>query len=134
MTLLWGEWYDEQGVHKKRRPRRLGAVDRLKRVRYLSVDEFFYVKQKTNRIPKVTLPSPSLWANFWSRKYSGHVYPTLDAFLADIVGILRAEVAELGRRGATCFKSMRPTGILADPRTAFLKNGLGLPSGSPRHD
>ncbi|HEX4987522.1 MAG TPA: methionine synthase, partial [Candidatus Binatia bacterium] len=88
-AFLWGEWYDEQGLQRKRRPRRLGAVGELKRVRYLSVDEFSYLKSKTKRIPKITLPSPSLWANFWSPKYSREVYPTLDAFLADIVNILR---------------------------------------------
>ena len=69
-AFLWGEWYDETGVKKTRRPRRLGAVAKLKRLRFLSADEFSYLKGKTNRIPKVTLPSPSLWANFWSPKYS----------------------------------------------------------------
>ncbi|HTN70148.1 MAG TPA: hypothetical protein VMO00_03575 [Methylomirabilota bacterium] len=125
-AFLWGEWYDEQGAHKKRRPRRLGAVDRLKRVRYLSADEFSYLKQKTNRIPKVTLPSPSLWANFWSPKYSAHVYPTLDAFFADIVEILREEVAELVRRGATYIQIDAPHyGLLLDPRTRAFYEKLG---------
>src|ERR1043166_1782307 len=38
-AFLWGEWYDQQGARRKRRPRRLGAVDKLKRLRYLSADE-----------------------------------------------------------------------------------------------
>ncbi|MGE5059939.1 MAG: methionine synthase, partial [Betaproteobacteria bacterium] len=78
-AFLWGEWHDEQGVQRKRRPRRLGAVARLKRLRYLSAHEFSYLKSKTNQIPKITLPSPGLWANFWSPKYSGAAYPTLEA-------------------------------------------------------
>ncbi len=69
-AFLWGDWYDDEGVQKTRRPRRLGAIAKLKRLRYLSVDEFSYLKNKTNRIPKITLPSPGLWANFWSPKYS----------------------------------------------------------------
>lgn len=117
-AFLWGEWYDEQGVQKKRRPRRLGAVGKLQRLRYLSADEFSYLKSKTNRIPKITLPSPSLWANFWSPKYSGQVYPTLDAFLADIVNILREEVTELVRQGATYIQIDAPHyGLLLDPKT-----------------
>ena len=117
-AFLWGEWYDEQGVQRKRRPRRLGAVAKLKRVRYLSANEFSYVKSKTKRIPKITLPSPSLWANFWSPKYSREVYPTLDAFLADIVNILREEVAELVRLGATYIQIDAPHyGLLLDPKT-----------------
>jgi 5-methyltetrahydropteroyltriglutamate--homocysteine methyltransferase len=117
-AFLWGEWFDEQGVQRKRRPRRLGAVAKLKRVRYLSADEFSYLKGKTKRIPKITLPSPSLWANFWSPKYSRHAYPTLDAFLADIVNILREEVAELVRLGATYIQIDAPHyGLLLDPKT-----------------
>jgi 5-methyltetrahydropteroyltriglutamate--homocysteine methyltransferase len=117
-AFLWGEWYDQQGALKKRRPWRLGAVEKLKRRRYLSADEFSYLKSKTNRIPKVTLPSPSLWANFWSPKYSKVPYPTLDAFLADIVGILREEVTELVRLGATYIQIDAPHyGLLLDPKT-----------------
>jgi 5-methyltetrahydropteroyltriglutamate--homocysteine methyltransferase len=118
-AFLWGEWYDEQGVQRKRRPRRLGAIAKLKRVRYLSADEFSYLKSKTKRIPKITLPSPSLWANFWSPKYSREVYPTLDAFLADIVNILREEVTELVRLGATYIQIDAPHyGLLLDPKTS----------------
>jgi 5-methyltetrahydropteroyltriglutamate--homocysteine methyltransferase len=117
-AFLWGDWYDEQGVQRTRRPRRLGAVGKLKRIRYLSADEFSYLKSKTNCIPKVTLPSPSLWSNFWSPKYSRDAYPTLDAFLADIVNILREEVAELVRLGATYIQIDAPHyGLLLDPKT-----------------
>jgi 5-methyltetrahydropteroyltriglutamate--homocysteine methyltransferase len=125
-AFLWGEWYDKRGVQKKRRPRRLGAVAKLKRLRYLSADEFSYLKSKTNRIPKVTLPSPSLWGNFWSPKYSREAYPTLDAFLADIVNILREEVAELVRLGATYIQIDAPHyGLLLDPKTRRFYEKLG---------
>jgi hypothetical protein len=45
-AFLWGEWYDETGVKKTRRPRRLGAVGKLKRLDYLSAGEFSYLKGK----------------------------------------------------------------------------------------
>src|SRR5262247_2413049 len=125
-AFLWGEWYDEKGVKKTRRPRRLGAVGKLKRLHYLSVHEFSYLKSKTNRIPKVTLPSPSLWGNFWSPKYSKAAYPTLDAFLADIVNILHEEVAELVRLGATYVQIDAPHyGLLLDPKTRIFYEKLG---------
>jgi 5-methyltetrahydropteroyltriglutamate--homocysteine methyltransferase len=117
-AFLWGEWYDEEGVQRKRRPRRLGAIAKLERLRYLSADEFSYLKSQTTRIPKVTLPSPGLWANFWSPKYSREAYPTLDSFLADIVKILRDEVKELTRLGASYIQLDAPHyGLLLDPRT-----------------
>src|SRR5215510_7022782 len=125
-AFLWGEWYNEKGVQKTRRPRRLGAVAKLKRLRYLSAEEFSYLKRKTNRIPKVTLPSPSLWGNFWSPKYSKAAYPTLDAFLADIVKILHEEVAELVRLGATYVQIDAPHyGLLLDPKTRVFYEKLG---------
>lgn len=125
-AFLWGEWHSDEGVQKKRRPRRLGAVSKLKRHRYLSADEFSYLKRKTNRIPKVTLPSPGLWANFWSPKYSRDAYPTLDAFLSDIVQILREEVAELSRLGAGYIQIDAPQyGLILDPKTLGFYEGLG---------
>ena len=125
-AFLWGEWYDETGVKKTRRPRRLGAVGKLKRLSYLSADEFSYLRSKTNRIAKVTLPSPSLWANFWSPKYSREAYPTLHAFLADIVNILREEVTELVRLGATYIQIDAPHyGLLLDPKTRRFYEKLG---------
>lgn len=125
-AFLWGEWHDEQGVQRKRRPRRLGAVARLKRLRYLSAHEFSYLKSKTNQIPKITLPSPGLWANFWSPKYSGAAYPTLEAFLADITSILREEIAELVRLGACYIQIDAPHyGLLLDPKTRAFYEALG---------
>jgi methionine synthase II (cobalamin-independent) len=125
-AFLWGEWHDEQGVQRKRRPRRLGAVAKLKRLRYLSADEFSYLKGTTNRIPKITLPSPGLWANFWSPKYSGPAYPTLEAFLADITAILREEIAELVRLGACYIQIDAPHyGLLLDPKTLPFYEKLG---------
>jgi 5-methyltetrahydropteroyltriglutamate--homocysteine methyltransferase len=125
-AFLWGEWYDEQGVQKKRRPPRLGANGKLKRRRFLSADEFCYLQSKTQRVVKVTLPSPGLWANFWSPKYSRDAYPTLDLFLADVAQILRDEVVELVRLGARYIQIDAPHyGLLLDPRTRAFYEKLG---------
>lgn len=125
-AFLWGEWYDEQGVYRKPRPRALGATSKLIRNHYLSVDEFLYLKNKTKRIPKITLPSPGLWANFWSAEHSRAAYPTLDSFLADVAQILRDEVKELARLGATYIQIDAPHyGLLLDPRTRVFYEKLG---------
>ena len=125
-AFLWGEWYDDHGVYPRTRPRALGATSKLARRRYLSVDEFVYLKNKTSRIPKVTLPSPGLWANFWSAERSREAYPTLDSFLADVVEILRDEVKELARLGATYVQIDAPHyGLLLDPKTRVFYEGQG---------
>lgn len=117
-AFLWGEWHEERGTQKRERPARLGVVQKLRRERYLSADDFSYLKAKTTRIPKITLPSAGLWANFWSAERSREIYPTLDAFFADIVQILRDEVKELVRLGATYIQLDAPHyGLLLDPET-----------------
>jgi 5-methyltetrahydropteroyltriglutamate--homocysteine methyltransferase len=117
-AFLWGEWHDRKGLLRKPRPQKLGATGKLVRKRYLSADEFSYLKSKTNRIAKITLPSAGLWANFWSREYSSAVYPTLDGFLSDVVQILRDEVQELVRLGATYIQIDAPQyGLMLQPET-----------------
>ena len=65
---LWGEWHGDADVGDKtvERPATLGVVGKLRRVRHLSVEEFVYARARTDREIKVTLPSPSLFANLWS--------------------------------------------------------------------
>ena len=119
-AFLWGEWHGnpEVGNWVLARPSNLGVVDKLRRKRHLSVEEFTYLRARTRRIAKITLPSPTLWVNFWSRKRSGHVYPTVESYLSDVVEILRAEVEELTRLGATYIQIDAPHyGLLLDPHT-----------------
>lgn len=119
-AFLWGDWKgdEEVGDWSRDRPRQLGVTGKLRRKRHLSVEEFVYLRGHTTRIPKITLPSPSLWVNFWSPEHSTGAYPTLDSFLADVVDILREEVEELVRLGATYIQIDAPHyPLLLDRRT-----------------
>jgi len=102
-AFLWGEWCGDPQVGNRSlpRPSNLGVVGKLRRRRHLSAEELTYLRARTRRIAKVTLPSPSLWVNFWSRDRSGQVYRTVESYLSDVVEILREEVEELVRLGAT---------------------------------
>jgi 5-methyltetrahydropteroyltriglutamate--homocysteine methyltransferase len=101
-AFLWGDWHsDVLGEMNIQRPPELGVSAKLRRKRHLAAEDFTYLRSRATRIPKVTLTSPSLYANLWSKERSGEVYPTLDDFLADVVAIYRDEVAELVRLGCT---------------------------------
>jgi 5-methyltetrahydropteroyltriglutamate--homocysteine methyltransferase len=102
-AFLWGHWHGDGAVEDRRRERpvNLGVVSRLARKRHLAAEEFVYLRGRTSRVAKVTLPSPSLFVNFWSPERSQSAYASLEDFLADVVAILRDEVAELVRLGAT---------------------------------
>src|SRR3712207_9430052 len=78
----------------------------------------------------MTLPSPSMYANLWSPELSKEAYPTLDAFLEDVAEILREEVDELVRLGATYIQLDAPHyPLLLDPTTRefYERRGGDLP-------
>ena len=127
-AFLWGAWHGEEHVRdfELERPKNLGVVSKLNRKRHLSAEEFTYLRARTTRTPKITLPSPSLWTNFWSAELSVAAYSTLDSFLADVVDILREEVAELVRLGATYIQLDAPHyPWMLDPRTRAFYEGQG---------
>lgn len=119
-AFLWGEWYGDERVGDRslERPANLAVVGKLRRRRHLAAEEFTYLRARTSRTPKVTLPSPSLFAGFWSEQLSADAYPTIDSFRADLVDLLREEVAELHRLGATYIQLDAPHyPLLIDPQT-----------------
>jgi 5-methyltetrahydropteroyltriglutamate--homocysteine methyltransferase len=127
-AYLWGEWHGEGAVGDRRieRPATLGVVGKLRRKRHLSVEEFVYARARTDRTIKVTLPSPSLYANFWSPELSKDAYPTLDAFLEAVAEILREEVEELVRLGAVYIQLDAPHyPLLLEERTRAFYEARG---------
>ena len=129
-AFLWGDWHGEDvvGDWSRERPLKLGVNGKLRRKRHLSAEEFTYLRARTSKTPKITLTSPSLWANFWSEQQSKAVYPTLDSFLADVVDILREEVEELVRLGATYIQLDAPHyPLLLEPTTRAFYESQGWP-------
>lgn len=127
---LWGEWHGDEAVGDKStgRPSTLGVTGKLRRKRHLSVEEFVYARARTDRVIKVTLPSPSLYANLWSPELSREAYPTLDEFLEDVAEILREEVEELVRLGATYIQLDAPHyPLLLDAKTREFYEARGWP-------
>ncbi len=101
-AFLWGDWRGDGAVADRRteRPPELGVVARLRRRRHLCAEEFAYLRARTSRIPKINLPSPGLFANFYDPARSAAAYPSFEDFMSAVTEILRDEVAELVRLGA----------------------------------
>jgi 5-methyltetrahydropteroyltriglutamate--homocysteine methyltransferase len=128
-AFLWGEWRSKElgDVEIERPP--LAAVGKLKRKRFLSAEEFTYARGRTDRLLKVTLPSPTLYAQFWDHDRSSSAYPTLESFMDDVAGIMREEVEELVRLGATYIQIDAPHyPLLADPRYRDVYESHGWPA------
>jgi 5-methyltetrahydropteroyltriglutamate--homocysteine methyltransferase len=121
---LWGEWHSEElGDKTIERPGEMAVVRPLRRRRSLAAEEFTFLRAITDRVGKVTLPSPSLFANLWSPERSREAYASFDDFMADVVDILRNEVQELRRLGCRYVQLDAPHyPLLIDPTwRAFYK-------------
>jgi 5-methyltetrahydropteroyltriglutamate--homocysteine methyltransferase len=127
---LWGQWHsDVVGDVSVERPPDLGVVAPLRRRRNLAAEEFTFLRSTTDRIAKVTLPSPTLFANLWSHRRSAEAYPTLDVFMEDVVAILCDEVRELVRLGCTYIQLDAPHYLLlVDPGWRAFYQSRGWPA------
>src|SRR5262249_37652268 len=114
----FGGWaipfHDEQGneiVFK-----RPVVVSRLRRRRHLCSEEFTYLPARSDRPGKATLISAQQAAAYYDPQKSKDAYPTIEAYLADVVDILREEVAELVRLGCPYIQVDAPQyAALIDP-------------------
>ena len=98
---LWGDWHsDELGDKRVERPAEMAVAAPLVRRRSLAAEEFTFLRAITDRVGKVTLPSPTLFAQPVGRRSARATpIPRFDDFMADVVGVLRDEVRELARLG-----------------------------------
>jgi 5-methyltetrahydropteroyltriglutamate--homocysteine methyltransferase len=134
---LWGAWRsDSVGDATIERPADLAVTAPLRKRRNLAAEEFTFLRgcvsnrqpDGTTRQGKVTLPSPTLFANLWSPAASTQAYPTLDAFMADIVDVLRDEVRELVRLGCGYIQLDAPHyPLLIDPQWRAFYEARGWP-------
>ena len=128
-AFLWGDWRSEAvGDRRIERPP-IGVVAPLRRRRGIATEEFVYTRGRTDRIVKVTLPSPSLFANFYDPERSRDAYASLEDFLRDVAAILAEEVDELVRLGATYIQLDAPHyPLLIDPAFREFYESRGWPA------
>jgi 5-methyltetrahydropteroyltriglutamate--homocysteine methyltransferase len=128
-AFLWGRWRSEElGDVTVERPA-LAVTGKLRRKRFSAVEELAYARGRTDRVLKVTLPSPTLYAQFWDPERSRAAYPTLESFLDDVAILMREEVGELVRLGASYIQIDAPHyPLLIDPRYREVYESRGWPA------
>ena len=102
------------------------VVSKLRRKRHMCAEEFTWLRTKTNKQAKTTLISAQQAAAYYDKEKSKGAYSTVDAYLADLVDILRGEIDELIRLGCTYIQIDSPQyTALLDPnlREGFRKRG-----------
>jgi 5-methyltetrahydropteroyltriglutamate--homocysteine methyltransferase len=93
------------------------VVSKLRRKRPMCAEEFTYLRARTHHPAKTTMISAQQAAAYYDKTKSTGAYPTVDAYLADLVDILRLEVEELIRLGCTYIQVDSPQyTALLDPQ------------------
>jgi 5-methyltetrahydropteroyltriglutamate--homocysteine methyltransferase len=93
------------------------VVSKLKRLRPMCAEEFTYLRARAHQPVKTTLISAQQAAAYYAPDQSQGAYATIDAYLADVVDILRTEVDELVRLGCTYIQVDAPQyAALLDPQ------------------
>ena len=116
-AFLWGEWQsDEHGCKNIKRPP-IAVIEPLQRQHSLGAEEFTYAQNKTTRTIKFTIPSPSLFSNFWDPKRSLSAYKNAEEYLVAVAELIKEDVDELTELGCTYFQIDAPHyTLLLDPK------------------
>jgi len=102
------------------------VVSKLRRRRHLCAEEYTWLRARTKRPAKTTLISAQQAAAYYDADKSKGAYATVDAYLADLVDILRGEIEELIRLGCAYIQIDSPQyTALLDPelREGYRKRG-----------
>ena len=93
------------------------VVDTLKWRESLTSDDFAYLKPRTKRTAKATIPSPSANHFFSGDKgLAKSPYKDRKSFFADMTAIYRREITDLGKLGCTYLQIDEvPIAVLCDP-------------------
>jgi len=108
-------WFDMNG-NPMEDPVTVGVVKKLKKTHDISVDEFAFLRGITDKLKKVTIPSPTMMSYFFVPGISDAVYPSPNDFLDDVTQILKECVNELEQIGVSYIQIDAPEfGMLLDP-------------------
>ena len=93
------------------------VISRLRRKRPLCAEEFTYLRARTKKQAKTAMISAQQAAAYYDSRKSAEAYPKIEAYMADLVDILRDEVQELIRLGCTYIQIDSPQyTALLDPQ------------------
>lgn len=106
--------------------RRPVVIDKMRWRHSMCAEEWTYLRARTSTPGKVTIISAIQAAAYYEPDRSGAAYPTREAYLADVVALLRQEIDELVRLGCTYVQIDAPAyGSLVDHemREGFRQRG-----------
>ena len=93
-------FHKDDGTDVGFRPPTMRITGKVRHVQPIQGRDFEFLARTTIRLPKVSVPSPSMLHFRGGRQaISAEVYPDLDGFYADLAAAYRAEIQDLAGRG-----------------------------------
>jgi len=116
-TRVWRRPHDEDKPGEATNIQvQYAVVEKIRRTRSLTSEEFAYARSRAKKPLKVTLPSPLMMTLRWSRQYSCDAYPDPFELFRDAAAIVRQDVQELTALGCEYVQLDAPElGMLCDP-------------------
>jgi 5-methyltetrahydropteroyltriglutamate--homocysteine methyltransferase len=96
----------------------LHVTGKVRHAHPIQVADFEFLKSATKRVPKLTIPSPTMLHFRGGRAaISREAYPDMEEFFADVAAAYRDEIAALGKAGCT-YLQLDDTNLayLCDPK------------------
>ncbi len=96
----------------------LHVTGKLRHTRPIQLADFNYLKSVTKRLPKVTIPSPTMLHFRGGREaISREAYPDMEGFYSDVAACYREELKQLGAAGCS-YVQLDDTNLayLCDPK------------------
>jgi 5-methyltetrahydropteroyltriglutamate--homocysteine methyltransferase len=122
------EWHGAaDGADDMQHAHRRAVTGRLRRVRSLAQEEFVYLRARTDRRVKVTLPSPLMMQTFWSPEHSTAAYSDPFEMFADAAALVREEIEALAALGCDYVQIDAPelaTMVDASVRDSYRERGV----------
>jgi 5-methyltetrahydropteroyltriglutamate--homocysteine methyltransferase len=93
------------------------VVDKIEYHRALAADEVRFIRGRTGKRVKATLPSPYIIGRrMWNQEHSSKAYPTAEKLMEATVPVLRQEIEALKEAGADTIQLDEPSlSTLVDP-------------------
>ncbi|MDX3382215.1 cobalamin-independent methionine synthase II family protein [Streptomyces niveiscabiei] len=105
----------------------IAVVERITPGRNIGVEEYVYLRGRTDRPVKITVPSPLMLYGFWSAERTAGVYPDPFDLFADWTALLRAQIEELAALGCTRVQIDAPDmAVLVDEEQRRAREELGI--------
>lgn len=103
------------------------VVERITPARNICVEEYVYLRGRTDRPIKITVPSPLMLYAFWSADRSGAVYPDPFDLFRDWTELLRTQIEELAALGCSRVQIDAPDlALLVDEEQRRQREALGV--------